>query len=232
MADALLTIFHYKNKINAINAIITKIHIQMRFRLQIELSPITNSQMRVHTHTHACVFKWNHQLHGTREQHDLSIMPTHSRTSSSASSVGSSYISSTDSNKTYNTDSPTPLQSNQHQIDVTNNFLNTNFHSINGNGASSLPRFHTTYNNIINESNDIKDHEPIITSNLAMMVADDVQVNEDKTDSLYGSIRTTNEPISNAENFTYKTLNGDMIRSVHPPGKGNSVNYKVGWHRA
>lgn len=29
------------------------------------------------------------------------------------------------------------------------------------------------------------------------------------------------------DGFTYKTLNGDVIRSVHPPGKGSSFNYKV-----
>lgn len=151
-------------------------------------------------------------------------MPTHSRTSSSASSVGSSYVSSTDSNKTSNTESPTPIQSNQHQIDATNNFLNSNFHSITANGVSTLPRYHTTYNTIINELNDMNDHEPLITGNLA---ANESHANEDKTDSLYGRIRTANEPIVNTDNFTYKTLNGDVIRSVHPPGKGNSVNYKV-----
>lgn len=45
-----------------------------------------------------------------------------------------------------------------------------------------------------------------------------------KNESIYGSIR----PISgNVEDFTYKTMNGGIIRSVHPPGKGNSASYKV-----
>lgn len=45
-----------------------------------------------------------------------------------------------------------------------------------------------------------------------------------KSESIYGSIR----PItSNCEDFTYKTMNGGIIRSVHPPGKGNSASYKV-----
>lgn len=29
------------------------------------------------------------------------------------------------------------------------------------------------------------------------------------------------------DDFKYETLNGDVIRSVHPPGRGNTVNYKV-----
>lgn len=35
------------------------------------------------------------------------------------------------------------------------------------------------------------------------------------------------EPINCGETFAYKTLNGDVIRSVHPPGKGKAHNYKV-----
>lgn len=29
------------------------------------------------------------------------------------------------------------------------------------------------------------------------------------------------------ENFMYKTLNGGIVRSVHPPGKGSNTIYKV-----
>lgn len=201
-------------------------------------------------------------------------MPTHSRTSSSASSVGSSYVSSTDSNKTSHIESPTPLANS---LEATNNFLNSNYHSISSANtmANTLPRYQHTYNTLISELNDVNEHlhstnntTTAIHSNInennnnhnhanngnghvvdAVVAGDhhrmddggvspthqtanidDDKLNGDeldigKTESIYGSIR----PIRNqdGDEFTYKTLNGGVIRSVHPPGKGNSSSYKV-----
>lgn len=47
-------------------------------------------------------------------------------------------------------------------------------------------------------------------------------------DSIYGTIRPHTKKKPNDE-FNYKTLNGSVIRSVHPPGKGNANRYKVSY---
>lgn len=214
-------------------------------------------------------------------------MPTHSRTSSSASSVGSSYVSSTDSNKTSHIESPTPLANS---LEATNNFLNSNYHSITSANtmANTLPRYHNTYNTLISELNDVNEHLHSTNSTIHnsineinnnhnanngnghvvvdgdggggdisgsavnsynidvngidqmddgavsptrqtqtidddKLIADDFDIG--KTESIYGSIRPIQN--SNGDEFAYKTLNGSVIRSVHPPGKGNSSSYKV-----
>lgn len=174
-------------------------------------------------------------------------MPTHSRTSSSASSVGSSYVSSTDSNKTSHIESPTPLQSQS--LEITNN---ANFHTINGTTTTTLPSYQSAYklinehlnnqnghkhnNNNENEDgcdNDQTDfndlhHESSLTCNKLATIDQIVhETNGKPVDFINGSIKQTNEQIVCGENFAYKTLNGDVIRSVHPPGKGKAINYKV-----
>lgn len=172
-------------------------------------------------------------------------MPTHSRTSSSASSVGSSYVSSTDSNKTSHIESPTTIQS----LDNPNN---TNFHTFNG-GSTALSSYQNAYKLINehlhnhhnnghkinnehddlgsdNDQTDLSDlhHDSLITCNkLAPFDQTIIHETNGKTDSIYGIIKQTDEQIGCGENFAYKTLNGDVIRSVHPPGKGKSINYKV-----
>lgn len=175
-------------------------------------------------------------------------MPTHSRTSSSASSVGSSYVSSTDSNKTSHIESPTPIQS----LDINNA---TNFHATT-NGSAALSSYQNAYKLInglhlhnqnghkINNNNnnehddfgsdndqtDLSDlhHESSIAySKLATTIDQTVHDTNGKIDSIYGAIKQTDEQIVCGENFAYKTLNGDVIRSVHPPGKGKATNYKA-----
>lgn len=199
------------------------------------------------------------------------ILPTHSRTSSSASSVGSSYVSSTDSNKTSHIESPTPsLQS--HALDIVQN---SDFHVNNGtttttttlppyqnlcklinnepvynqNGNKNLQNHHHHHqNNNNNEHEDASDtdqidytdlhHETIKFNNnknnnkLAIAMKQTNGNNAD--DTIYGTIKTaSDDPIvvgnggNGGENFAYKTLNGDVIRSVVAPGKGKSINYKV-----
>lgn len=204
------------------------------------------------------------------------ILPTHSRTSSSASSVGSSYVSSTDSNKTSHIESPTPsLQS--HALDIVQN---SDFHTIN-NGTSTLPPYQSlcklinepihhqngiknhhhqhhhnnnnncninNYNNYNynnhNEHEDASDtdqidytdlhHESIKFNNnknngkLAVAIN---QTNDNVDESIFNAMKTSDDNGCDddvgGENFAYKTLNGDVIRSVVAPGKGKSINYKV-----
>ncbi|XP_031618535.1 PDZ and LIM domain protein Zasp isoform X7 [Contarinia nasturtii] len=195
--------------------------------------------------------------------HDFTIMPTHSRTSSSASSVGSSYVSSTDSNKTSHIESPTPIQSQL--LENVNN--SNNFHTLNG--TQTLPSYQNAYK-LINEhlhnhkngnsngngngningnghsnnneqeyhddcsDNDQIDfndlhHESSITCNKLSMIDQTVnETNGKSNDSIYGTIKQfNNEQMIGGEHFAYKTLNGDVIRSVQPPGKGKPINYKI-----
>lgn len=172
-------------------------------------------------------------------------MPTHSRTSSSASSVGSSYVSSTDSNKTSLIESPTPIQA----LDIQNN---GHFHTTNGSNQALLSSYQNAYklidkhlhnqnghkhnnehddlssDNDHTDSNDLH-HELLITCNKLATIDQMAHETNGKTDSIYGLIKQqTDEQIVCGENFAYKTLNGDVIRSVHPPGKGKAINYKVG----
>lgn len=191
------------------------------------------------------------------------ILPTHSRTSSSASSVGSSYVSSTDSNKTSHIESPTPsLQS--HALDIVQN---SDFH-VNNNGtttssvassssSSSLPPYQSLcklINEPIYNQNGLKhhhhNHHPNNNNHSEHDVASDTD-NIDYADlhhettkfnnNINDKLKQTNgnaddahhlpsdDPIvgNGGEQFAYKTLNGDVIRSVVPPGKGKSINYKV-----
>lgn len=194
------------------------------------------------------------------------ILPTHSRTSSSASSVGSSYVSSTDSNKTSHIESPTPsLQS--HALDIVQN---SDFHVNNGtatsssssSSSSSLPPYQSLcklINEPIYNQNGMKNHhhnhhqnnnnhnEHDVASDTdhidyaADLHHETTKFNNNKNDKLAAAMKQTNgnaddaihlpsdDPVvsNGGENFAYKTLNGDVIRSVVPPGKGKSINYKV-----
>lgn len=47
-------------------------------------------------------------------------------------------------------------------------------------------------------------------------------------DSVYGSILSTSKKKAGENGFEYKTLDGSVIKSVLPPGKGLTLNYKVG----
>lgn len=47
-------------------------------------------------------------------------------------------------------------------------------------------------------------------------------------DSVYGSILSTSKKKAGESGFEYKTLDGSVIKSVLPPGKGLTLNYKVG----
>lgn len=163
-------------------------------------------------------------------------------------------MSSTDSNKTSHIESPTPLQSytldpvhnsdNFHTINGSTvlppyqnayKLINEHVHIQNGhknNGNNNIIN-----NNNHNEHEDISDndqtdfndlhHESSITCNKLAAIDQTVHETNGKTDPIYGSIKTTDEQFVGGESFAYKTLNGDVIRSVHPPGKGKAINYKV-----
>lgn len=165
-------------------------------------------------------------------------MPNHSRNSSSASSVGSSYVSSTDSNKTSSPsiESPTPPHSNHshtnNAFETNMNFVNSQMHS----AQATLPRYQNTYNALINELNHANEQHCFDKLDGAIDKKSDASNSDTEThkvDSIYGSIRPqpdkgqTNGSANDPNGFTYKTLNGGVIRSVHPPGKGNSCTYKV-----
>lgn len=161
------------------------------------------------------------------------MLPNHSRTSSAASSVGSSYVSSTDSNKASSCKN-SPVHSRQssfgHSIDLTNeiikcgndesekNFINLSYHT----------NYQTKLNDQIHEYCNQK--QDTLNEHPDKMISEQSNINDFNTDErdasepIHGTIRAQKN--IQTEDFSYKTLNGDIIRSVHPPGKG-SVSYKV-----
>lgn len=136
------------------------------------------------------------------------------------------------------TESPTlPVLSDTpslNNLEATNNYLNLNFHSIPTNDSVTLPRYadtHNTMNNELNEKNERMDlsadnsqqngKETHLSQNENFLLDKEAydQHDNNKTESVCDG----NDP----NVFTYKTINGGIIRSVHPPGKGNSACYKV-----
>lgn len=91
-------------------------------------------------------------------------------------------------------------------------------------------------NGNINIWNNCTDHPDYDQLHLTKILSNDRITNGtkdllDNVDSSHDCFELSNdvkEGKSNiCEDFKYKTLNGDVIRSVHPPGRGNTVNYKV-----
>lgn len=88
-------------------------------------------------------------------------------------------------------------------------------------------------NNIWNNCTDHPDYDPL---NLTKISSNDRITNEskellDNVDSSHDCFESSNNlkdgKSIHCEDFKYKTLNGAVIRSVHAPGRGNTVNYKV-----
>lgn len=220
------------------------------------------------------------------------LLAHHSRTSSSASSAGSSYVSSTDSNK----DSPrktSPAHSRQSSHSSTSmrqsssaendrNIINANYHNGgNQNGTVSLPHYQLKLSEKLRGGGDCfsgdddccyEDDCDEMLSVASSSVSPSALNGGDGADrcdhntstnggqyrqqppsaadtgSLYGTIRPHTisqnhtkkrpampEPASatpttdgNGTELNYRTLNGDLIRSVQPPGKGKALPYKVG----
>lgn len=144
---------------------------------------------------------------------------SHSRTSSTSSTS----TGSTCSNKSF---SPTskPMANGMH---VESSLHHTNYvnrenekNRLNGSNynASTLPRLHQ------------KSSDNLAGNGWSVGGADQIDnktnKENDHSESLYGTIRPHAKAQPN-DVFTYKTLNGSVIRSVHPPGKGIATNYKV-----
>lgn len=148
-------------------------------------------------------------------------LTNHSRTSSSASSVGSLYISSTDSNKTTpsTTVSPTQMQAQSFPTDS----LDANPDSL----LQSIPQNQLLYTNELMEPKQID----ISTFSKQMendqMDEHDGDIHDGKMDGDKENEHFNNNGNSLNEHFIYKTLNGGIVRSVHPPGKGSTTTYKV-----
>lgn len=171
-------------------------------------------------------------------QHEF-LSPTHSRTSSSASSTGISFTNSTNSNKT------TPTQSNKSSpVHSREGSLTTSPSLRNG--------FHIKQNSFENEKNDFN-HNNLVSKHNGInktmtlpryqvkLIESKLNVDENDNncfeklngnnlieDSVYGSILSTSKKKAAEKGFEYKTLDGSVIKSVLPPGKGLMLNYKVG----
>lgn len=197
------------------------------------------------------------------------MLPNHSRTSSSASSVGSSYVSSTDSNKEspdkmspthsrQGSNSHTLFGDNHHTNSEENekNSINSKSHHHSGIGTAlntmnslsetlndynhlnwqqkSFGILHETHENdsvaqnnghdngIIHLNQFNSKNERILNENLM----EKNEIDGNGTELIYGTIRPHTKKKPHDE-FSYRTLDGSIIRSVHPPGKGKSSQYKV-----
>lgn len=170
-------------------------------------------------------------------QHDY-LSPTHSRTSSSASSTGISFTNSTNSNKT------TPTQSNKSSpVHSREGSLTTSPSSRNGHIKQSSfehDKNEFNHNNLVNKYNGINNNKTMTLPRYQIkLIESKINVDENDNcfeksngnqlieDSVYGSILNTSK--KKGENgFEYKTFDGSVIKSVLPPGKGLTLNYKVG----
>lgn len=133
-------------------------------------------------------------------------------------------------------------------FEANNNFLNSNYHSV-----PVAPRRHPpSLTALIKEHNstyELSDNdktdgmEAKDSANSQMRSKHDASSRslpaDAKDDSLNGK-RLSDEPFfdgeenaekingNGQENFVYRTVTGGVVRSVHPPGKGNATVYKVG----
>ncbi|KAJ6643042.1 PDZ and LIM domain protein Zasp [Pseudolycoriella hygida] len=169
--------------------------------------------------------------------HDFSL-PNHSRTSSSASSFGSSYVSSTDSNKASpstispvhsrqgsqnSTTSNLSLGSRPTVDEIDKNVINASYHN-----SLTLPRYQSVFNAQIKGFFNNNVQKPIILDDKTYK--DETFNGKSKNgydESIYGTIRNMGEEEEESEDVIYRTMDGSVIRSVHPPGKGKGTNYKL-----
>lgn len=170
------------------------------------------------------------------------MLPNHSRTSSSASSFGSSYVSSTDSNKA-SPSTVSPVHSRQGSQNSTTSNLSMNFRQnaeeneknvINASyhNNSTLPRYQSVLNaEIKGYFNDNKSSILDDINTKEKSFVDGVsngKLKNGNDESIYGTIRSMDEKDKENEDLIYRTLDGSVIRSVHPPGKGKGTKYQVG----
>ncbi|XP_037046737.1 PDZ and LIM domain protein Zasp isoform X2 [Bradysia coprophila] len=173
--------------------------------------------------------------------HDY-LLPNHSRTSSAASSFGSSYVSSTDSNKASpstvspvhsrqgsqnSTTSNLSLNYRQNADEIDKNVINASYHN-----NSTLPRYQSVFNaEIKGYYNDNNQKSSILDDiNAKEMAIVDGGFNGKTSghdESIYGTIRNTDEKGKESEDVIYRTMDGGVIRSVHPPGKGKGTKYQL-----
>lgn len=172
------------------------------------------------------------------------MLPNHSRTSSSASSFGSSYVSSTDSNKASpSTISPVhsrqgsqnsntsnlSLNFRQNADEIDKNVINASYHN-----NSTLPRYQSVFNTEIKGYFNDNDQKSSILDDIntkEKTYEDGVfngKLKNGNGESPYGTIRSMDGKDKENEDIICRTIDGGVIRSVHPPGKGKGTKYQVG----
>lgn len=172
------------------------------------------------------------------------MLPNHSRTSSSASSFGSSYVSSTDSNKA-SPSTVSPVHSRQGSQNSTTSNLSVNYrqnvdeidkNAINASyhNNPTIPRYQSVFNAEIKgyfNNNDLKSNilDDINAKEKSFVDGNfNGKVKNGNDESIYGTIRNIDERDKENDDVIYRTMDGGVIRSVHPPGKGKGTKYQVG----
>lgn len=117
----------------------------------------------------------------------------------------------------------------QNAEEIDKNVINASYHN-----NSTLPRYQSVFNaEIKGYFNDNMQKSNILDDLNAKdkSFVDGVfnaNPKNGKDESIYGTIRNMDEKDKENEDIIYRTMDGGVIRSVHPPGKGKGTVYQVG----
>ncbi len=118
----------------------------------------------------------------------------------------------------------------QNADEIDKNVINASYHN-----NSTLPRYQSVFNaEIKGYFNDNGQKSSILddinAKEKAFVDGDGFngKMKNGNDESIYGTIRNVDEKDKENEDLIYRTMDGGVIRSVHPPGKGKGTKYQVG----
>lgn len=119
----------------------------------------------------------------------------------------------------------------RHNTDeIDKNVINASYHN-----SSTLPRYQSVFNAEIkgyyNDNNNQKSSilDDITAKEVAIVDGGlNGKTKNGNDESIYGTIRNPDDKSKDHEDVIYRTMDGGVIRSVHPPGKGKTTKYQVG----
>lgn len=117
----------------------------------------------------------------------------------------------------------------QNADEIDKNVINASYHN-----NSTLPRYQSVLNaEIKGYFNDNVQKSSILDdiNTKEKTFVDGVfngKMKNGNDESIYGTIRSMDEKDKENEDIIYRTMDGGVFRSVHPPGKGKGTKYEVG----
>lgn len=107
------------------------------------------------------------------------------------------------------------------------NVINASYHN-----NLTLPRYQSVFNaEIKGYFNDNNQKSSVLDDTKDETFVDGVlngKLKNGNNESIYGTIRSMDDKDKENEDVIYRTMDGGVIRSVHPPGKGKGTKYQVG----